>query len=59
MADKYKVTKAWGKRKVGDILPESREVRRKLEEGGCVEKMAPDTSKNKMQKEPVKNKGVS
>lgn len=58
MADtKYKVTKPWGKHKVGDILPESREVRRKLQEGGCLEKMAPETSKNKMASNvDVKNK---
>ncbi len=55
--DRYKVTKKWGKHKVGDILPESREVRRKLREGGCLEKMAPETSKNKMQQDTAKNKG--
>lgn len=58
MADKYKVTKAWGKHRVGEILPESREVRRKIREGGCVEKMAPETSKNKMEKDFSKNKGA-
>lgn len=56
MADKYKVTKAFGKHKVGDIIPESRKTRRKLREGGCLEKMAPGP-KNKMQKDSVKNKG--
>ncbi len=55
---KYKITKSWGKHKVGEILEESREVRRKLAEGGCLEKMAPDSSKNKMQKETAKNKEV-
>lgn len=58
MADKYIVIKRWGKHKVGDILPESREVRRKLAEGGCVEKMAPETSKNKMEADTAKDKGV-
>jgi len=58
MADKYIVTKRWGKHKEGDILPESREVRRKLAEGGCLEKMAPDTSKNKIEPDDfVKDKG--
>ena len=57
--DKYKVTKPWGKHKVGEILPESREVRRKLREGGCLEKMAPETSKNKKQSDDVKNKGAN
>jgi hypothetical protein len=58
MTDKYKVTKAWGKHQVGEIIPESREVRRKLKEGGCVEKMAPETSKDKKQPDSgVKNKG--
>jgi len=59
MSDKkeYRVTKPWGKHKVGDLLPNSREIRRKIQEGGCVEKMAPETSKNKMQKDTAKNKG--
>ena len=56
MADKFKVTKAYGKRKVGEILTESRETRRKVREGGCLEKMAPDV-KNKMQKDTAQNKG--
>lgn len=77
MADKneeyvYRVTKQYGKRKVGEILPESREARRKIQEGGCIEKisksaiakeraeaqkMQADTSKNKMiSDEDVKNK---
>jgi len=50
---KYKVTKAWGKHRVGEILPESREVRRKLKEGGCLEPIG--TSSKKME-QPYKNK---
>lgn len=56
MADKYIVTRPFGKHKKGEILPESRMVRRKLKEGGCLEKMAPENSKNKMQPD-AKNKG--
>ena len=56
---KYKVTKPWGDHKVGDVLENSREVRRKLQEGGCLEKMAPETSRNKMQKDTAKNKGAN
>lgn len=55
MADKYKVTKAFGNHRVGEILPESKETRRKIREGGCLVKMAPEV-KNKMQ-EDAKNKG--
>ena len=58
MKNEYVVTKAWGNHLVGEKLPESREVRRKIQEGGCVEKMAPETSKNKMQKDTAKNKGA-
>jgi hypothetical protein len=58
MKNEYVVTKKWGSHKVGDKLPESREVRRKIQEGGCVEKMAPESSKNKMQKDTAKNKGA-
>ena len=56
MANKYKVTKAWGKHTVGEILEESREVRRKLREGGCLEKMAPESSKSKKAVDDAKNK---
>ena len=59
MADKYKVIKKWGKHKVGEILPESREVRRKLREGDCLVKMEPETAKNKKQSDDVKNKGAN
>lgn len=55
--DKYKVIKAYGNRKIGEIIPESRETRRKVREGGCLEKMASET-KNKMQVDTAKNKGV-
>ena len=55
MADKYKVTKAFGNNKVGEILEESRITRRKIREGGCLEKMAPEV-KNKMQVDTAKNK---
>lgn len=51
----YRVTKPWGKRKTGDLLPESREARRKLAEGGCLEKVD-DRSKAKKQKDSNKNK---
>ena len=56
MADKFKVTKAYGNRRVGEIIPDSREARRKVREGGCLEKMAPNM-KNKMQEDSAKNKG--
>ena len=59
MAQKYTVIKSWGNHKVGDVLEESREVRRKIQEGGCLEKMAPENSKNKMQKDSAKNKGAN
>lgn len=55
MADKYRVTKAFGNYKVGEILEESIVTRRKVREGGCLEKMAP-VVKNKMQPETAKNK---
>ena len=64
----YIVIAAFGNHVKGDILPESREVRRKLQEGGTVEVLTDEllkkkkddkTKKNadlrKMQK-PVKNK---
>ena len=54
--DRYKVTKAYGDRRVGEIIPESKETRRKLREGGCLVKMAP-VVKNKMQEDSAKNKG--
>lgn len=56
MADKYKVTKAFGNHRVGEILEESRVTRRKVREGGCLVKMAPDV-KNKMQPNTAQNKG--
>lgn len=70
----YKVIKPWGKHILGEILKTSREVRRKLEEGGCLEettmsavkkerddaakKAEAETSKNKMQKDTAENKGA-
>lgn len=65
MADvKYIVTKPWGNRRKGEILAESREVRRKLAEGGCVEifkagkdaEDKPSESSKKMQGDTAKNK---
>jgi xanthine/CO dehydrogenase XdhC/CoxF family maturation factor len=56
MVNKFKVTKAYGNRRVGEIVLESKETRRKMREGGCLEKMAPNV-KNKMQEETAKNKG--
>ena len=68
----YIVRKPWGSRKEGQILPESREVRRKLREGDCLEKITKSDhikevkeasdkmaqeSKNKMQKDTASNKG--
>ena len=61
---KYRVTKPWGKRKRGEILSESREVRRKLQEGGCVEEIKSNSdeiapsqeSQEKMQPKGGKNK---
>lgn len=44
---KFIVTKPWGNRRKGDILPESREVRRKLAEGGCVEEFTAELKKAK------------
>ena len=44
---KYIVTKPWGNRRKGEILPESREVRRKLAEGGCVEEFTAELQKEK------------
>ena len=55
MADKYKVTKAFGNHRVGEILDESRVTRRKVKEGGCLVKMAPEVN-NKMQVDTAKNK---
>jgi len=68
MAKKYIVVKPFGDNKAGDILEDSRVVRRKLQEGGTVEELTDDLLKKKkadkekkaaefkkMQK-PVKNK---
>ena len=68
MAKKYIVIKPFGNHKEGDILEESRIVRRKLQEGGTVEELTDELLKEKrlekekrnadlkkMQK-PVKNK---
>ncbi len=66
----YKVTLPWGNRTVGEIVDDSsREIRRKIQEGGCLEKVAPKPSeyekkvpdkgsKNKMQQDTsAKDKG--
>lgn len=62
----YEVIKPYGKRKVGDKLPECREARRKMAEGETVKMIAP-LDKNKMEpdssnfgdgKKNPKNKGV-
>jgi hypothetical protein len=68
MTKKYIVIKPFGNHKEGDILEESRTVRRKIQEGGTVteltdellkkkkaEKAKKNTDLRKMQK-PVKNK---
>lgn len=68
MAKKYIVIKPFGNHKEGDILEESRIVRRKLQEGGTVKELTDEllkkkkTDKEKRNKEfqkmqePVKNK---
>lgn len=53
---KYRITKKWGKYKVGQILNDSLEVRRKLEEGGCLEEVKENYKPEKMETKPVKNK---
>lgn len=53
----YRVTKAFGEYKPGQIVrDDKRYIRRKLQEGGCLEKMEA-VVKNKMQPD-AKNKGV-
>lgn len=56
MSKQYIVTKSWGKRKVGDILPDCREVRRKIDEGGCVEELTDELLKKKKEAKIKKNK---
>ena len=56
MSKQYIVTKSWGKRKVGDILPDCREVRRKIDEGGCVEELTDELLKKKKDAKIKKNK---
>lgn len=59
---KYKVTKAFGSFKVGNIVSDSDlYIRRKIQEGGCLvpvteEKMEPKKIKNKMELDDSKNK---
>lgn len=56
MSKQYIVTKSWGKRKVGDILSDSREVRRKIDEGGCVEELTDELLKKKKLEKEKRNK---
>ncbi len=64
--DRYKVTKSFGSFKEGQILRESNKkeskvIKRKLQEGGCLKKMNTEEIKNKMiagspQNKAIKNK---
>lgn len=55
---KYQVTEPWGNHKKGDILNESREVRRKLKEGGCIKPLSTDSKmENKSYSNKMENSG--
>ena len=56
MSKKYIVISPYGKRKKGDVLPDSREVRRKLQEGGTVEELTDELLKKKKDEKIKKNK---
>lgn len=58
MAKSYIVTKPWGTRRIGEILPESREVRRKLAEGGCVEEFTPEMAKQRDEENKKKAEAI-
>ena len=51
----YIVIASFGRHAVGDILPESREVRRKLQEGNTVEELTPELLKKKKDEKAKKN----
>jgi len=56
MAKKYIVIKPFGNHKEGDILEESRIVRRKLQEGGTVEELTDELLKKKKTEKEKRNK---
>jgi len=56
MAKKYIVIKPFGNHKEGDILDESRTVRRKLQEGGTVEELTDELLKKKKAEKEKRNK---
>ena len=51
----YIVIAKFGKHVIGDILPESREVRRKLQEGGTVKELTEELLKKKKDEKAKKN----
>ena len=54
-AKQYIVIAAFGNHKIGDILPESREVRRKLQEGKTVKELTDELLKEKKDKKVKRN----
>jgi hypothetical protein len=55
MAKKYIVVKPFGNHREGDILEESRTVRRKIQEGGTVEELTDELLKKKKAEKVKKN----
>lgn len=58
MIKKYIVIKPFGNHKEGEILEDSRTVRRKLQEGGTVEELTDDLLKKKKDEKLKKNAGL-
>lgn len=56
MSKRYIVIKPFGDHKKGDILDESRTVRRKLQEGGTVEELTDELLKKKKAEKEKRNK---
>ena len=56
MGKRYIVIAPFGKHKRGDILSESREVRRKIQEGGTVEELTDELLKKKKLEKEKRNK---
>ena len=56
MSKRYIVIKPFGNHKKDDILPDSREVRRKIQEGGTVEELTDELLKKKKLEKEKRNK---